>query len=152
MSQSSPQRTISNNLFFAEVEECIADQRSVEMLLNGFSMRPFLRHKRDVVVLAPIEPAKLRKGMVVLFRYRGAHLLHRYRGNRNGRLKMVGDGNYRTVEWAKEEDVVAYVESIKRGARNIGYGSLAWHLGSLWSLTLKVLRTVAIWIKRKTIG
>jgi len=152
MSQSPSQRTISNDLFFAEVEECIADHRSVEMLLKGFSMRPFLRHQRDVIVLAPIESDKLRKGMVVLFRYRGAHLLHRYRGAYDGRLKMEGDGNYRIVEWADKEDVVAYVESVKRGGRVIRYGSLGWRVGSLWSLMLKVLRTAAIWTKRKIIG
>ncbi len=55
------------------------------MLLKGFSMRPFLRHQRDVIVLAPIESDKLCKGMVVLFRYRGAHLLHRYRGTYDGK-------------------------------------------------------------------
>ena len=146
-------KQIANDLFFASAEEFLREGRSVELRVKGFSMRPFLRNGRDVVVLSPVEGVALRKGMVVLFRYGGRHILHRYRGTSpEGRLRMEGDGNYRIVEWADKEDVVAYVESVKRGGRVIRYGSLGWRVGSLWSLMLKVLRTAAIWTKRKIIG
>jgi hypothetical protein len=50
-----PTKQIANDLFFASAEEFLREGRSVELRVKGFSMRPFVRNERDVVVLSPIE-------------------------------------------------------------------------------------------------
>lgn len=147
--QEHNRKVIANELFFAEAEQHFSEGRSVEMLLKGFSMRPFLKNMRDVVVLEPCSAEELRKGMVVLFRYKGVHALHRYRGvASDGSLCMEGDGNYRTVERVRPEDVLARVVEVKGGKRAFRYGTLRWSLRSACSLMVKRLRTVAISVKR----
>lgn len=146
-------RTINNAEFFDSAESYLAQGSSVELLLKGFSMRPFLRSERDVVVLTPIRAEELRRGMVVLFRFGGRHILHRFRGcDKRGRLKMEGDGNYRTVELVGPKDVLAYVTEVKRDERvRMRYGSAVWRLRSCVSLAIKRLRTLAISVKRRVV-
>lgn len=151
---NTPRRTIANDIFFASVEELLKEGRSVEMLLPGgsYSMRPFLRSGKDEIRLSSAEGVELRKGMVVLFRYGGRHILHRYRGTSpEGRLRMEGDGNYRLTEWVDRGDVVALLTGVRRGRREFSYGSAEWKVRSRWSLLVKRLRTIAIDLKHKFI-
>ena len=146
----SNKRVIANDIFFASVEEIVAEGQSVEMTVKGFSMRPFLRNERDVVVLSPIASEQLRRGMVVLFRYRGAHVLHRIAKMEGGMLTMEGDGNYRQVEVASTADVVAYVSQVKvHKGPTIRYNSVGWRRRTALSICCKRVRTLAIDIKRK---
>lgn len=143
-------KTIPNELFFASVEEMLAEGRSVEMTVKGFSMRPFLRNERDVVVLSPLGERTLRSGMVVLFRYGGKHILHRLRRIEGARLLIEGDGNYRTREVARPEDVVAYVSEVRlEGGRRFRYDTPRWRRRSALSLARKWARTIAIDVKHK---
>lgn len=147
-----PTKQIANDLFFASAEEFLREGRSVELRVKGFSMRPFLRNGRDVVVLSPVEGVEVRVGMVVLFRHRGKHVLHRVRKvEQDGTLKIEGDGNYRIIERATLGDVVAWVSEVRlRGAdKGFCYGSCKWRIRSVWSLMVKTLRTVAIDVKHK---
>lgn len=147
-------RNIANDLFFASAEEFLREGRSVEMRVKGFSMRPFVRNGRDDVVLSPIAGVEVRRGMVVLFRYRGRHVLHRVRKVEDGKLSIEGDGNYRITERAACEDVVAWVSEVRLGGRQRGfaYGSCRWRVRSAISLTIKLLRTLAVDVKRKIFG
>lgn len=150
MNNSHSIKTIPNALFFASVEEMVAEGRRVEMTVRGFSMRPFLRNGRDVVVLAPIGTEELEVGMVVLFRYRGGHILHRLSRIEGGELTFDGDGNYRQVERAEVGDVVAYVVAVKpEGRPQFEYGSGVWRRKSRLSIARKWCRTVALDVKRK---
>lgn len=143
-------RTIPNEMFFATVEEMIGEGRSVEMTVKGFSMRPFLRNERDVVVLSPVGEKVLQRGMVVLFRYGGRHILHRIRKTEGERLLIEGDGNYRTVEIATKEDVVAYVSEVRlESGKKLQYNDLGWRRRTALSLAHKWARTLAVDVKHK---
>lgn len=105
-------------------------------------MRPFVRNGIDTATLSPVSSCgKLRKGMLLLFRYEGHYCLHRLRGIENGMLVMKGDGNYRLCELIRTSDIAACVSSVERDGHKISYGSLHWHLLTLYSLAVKVLRT-----------
>ena len=137
-------------MFFATVEEMIGEGRSVEMTVKGFSMRPFLRNERDVVVLSPVGEKVLQRGMVVLFRYGGRHILHRIRKTDGGRLLIEGDGNYRSVEVATKEDVVAYVSEVRlESGKKLQYSDLGWRRRTALSLARKRVRTLAVDVKHK---
>lgn len=146
-------KTIPNAQFFATVEELLAQGKSVDITVKGFSMRPFLRNGKSVVTLSPVgENEVLRRGMVVLFRHNSAHVLHRFRGvMTDGMLRMVGDGNYRLEEVVRREAVVARVSAVKSRHCEFRYGSLCWCVSSAWSLMIKSLRTAAITVKRTII-
>ena len=137
-------------MFFATVEEMIGEGRSVEMTVKGFSMRPFLRNERDVVVLSPVGEKVLQRGMVVLFRYGGRHILHRIRKTDGERLLIEGDGNYRSVEVATKEDVVAYVSEVRlESGKKLQYNDLGWRGRTALSLARKRVRTLAVDVKHK---
>lgn len=135
-------RTVRNRELFAEAEKIFAEGGRIKLKVKGFSMRPFLVEGRDAVELAPIEPALLRQGMVVLFRRRGRHILHRIRRIDGNTIIIKGDGNYRITETCTRRDITAYVESIERKGRTVGYGSVRWRWLTCQSLTLKLIRTL----------
>lgn len=118
----------ANRLFFAQVEEMLAEGRDVQLRIKGHSMRPLLRNERDVVVLAPYRrDIPLRCGQIVLFRYRGQHILHRIVRIDGDRLTLAGDGNYRQEEQCSEADVVAQAQRIVRpDGREIDCNSPRW--------------------------
>lgn len=118
------------------------------MRIKGFSMRPFLVNGRDVVELAPVDISRLRRGMVVLFRYDGRHILHRIRKIHGDKLIIKGDGNWRMTEVSKRSEVAAYVCSVERKGRRITFRSPRWRALSAWSLTLKLLRTCYFDLKK----
>lgn len=147
---NTTKKSIANNLFFASVEELLAEGRCVEMIVKGFSMRPFLRNEKDVVVLAPLAGREVCVGMVVLFRYHGNYVLHRVRRVDGQTLTIEGDGNYRQTEVVTTDNVVAYVkEAVVNGGVKIRYNRMGWRCRSALSIMQKKMRTLAIDIKRK---
>lgn len=135
-------RTLPNDLLFADLERLFAEGGDVQLPVKGYSMRPFLMSGRDSVHLVPAAPERLRRGMVILFRYRTGHVLHRIRHIEGERLTIVGDGNYRQQERVTRADVIACVDSILRNGRTIRYGTCRWHLLSAYSLALHLARTL----------
>jgi signal peptidase I len=149
---SSDTKIVKNSDLFADVEEIISAGGRVQLRVKGGSMRPFLRDGRDIAELAHVDVAALRRGMVVLFRHNGNHILHRRRRIKGDSLTIKGDGNYHLTELATRSDVVAKVISIKRDNKNISYRSLQWRLLSARSLWAKFYRTSRVdavrWGKR----
>lgn len=142
-------KTISNEELFADVERIVGEGGSVSLRLKGYSMSPFLCNERDSVELAPVGATSLRRGMVVLFRHGGRHILHRIRRIDQDRLTIKGDGNYRATEYADRRDVIAFVSSAQRNGRKIDYGSLRWRLLTAYSLSYKFARTIYTDLKLK---
>lgn len=102
---------VSNEIFFAAVEERIGAGERVKINLVGTSMRPTLI-EGDVLTLAPLsaEPAV---GDIVLFRYQGRHVLHRVVAVAAGVYTMQGD-NCVNTESCRREDIVARVVEIEK--------------------------------------
>ena len=94
------------------------------------------------VHLLPATSVRLRRGMVVLFRYRTGHILHRIRRIEGDRLTIVGDGNCRQQERVMRTDVLAWADAIRRNGHTIRYGSCRWRLLSAYSLALHLARTL----------
>ena len=87
-------KPVPNEIFFAEVERLLAEENRVAITVQGNSMRPFMRSVRTQVVLARCDAGSLERGDVVLFRYRGRHILHRIVRIADGRFMLAGDGNF----------------------------------------------------------
>lgn len=112
-------KQIPNDFFFAWVEEEIAAGHPVRFRLKGNSMFPTLRNGLDEVMLYPCRPEELKPMDVVLFRYRGRHLLHRILRNEGDCLLIQGDGSYVAKEVCKTSDVVGKVQEVIRPSGKI---------------------------------
>ena len=84
---------LSNELFFAEVEQLISQGERVTITIKGNSMRPWLQNSKHKVIVKPLADSILQCGDIALFRYKGKHILHRVVKIENDKITFSGDGN-----------------------------------------------------------
>jgi hypothetical protein len=134
-------KQIPNDLFFAWVETEIAQGRTVQFRLKGVSMFPLIRGGKDDVVLRPSSAEELRPMDVVLFKYKGKHLLHRIIRREGDRLFIQGDGSYVAQEQCSVDAVIGKVQAIVRpSGKAVSVESWQWRLPSFVWRKLGVLR------------
>lgn len=134
--------------------ECMEQGQEVVLTITGNSMSPFLRNKKDQVVLTACDPTALQPGDVPLYRRRsGKYVLHRIverddgvRRTRYGvdeplpprcdslRFTMLGDAQWQEEPGIAPDQIVAVATAfISRGKRwecdSDAYRSnrLRWH-------------------------
>lgn len=142
---------LKNDIFFAEVEQLLAQGRQVTILVRGNSMRPLLRDGRDKVVLRKANDEDINKGAVMLFRYRGSHVMHRVTRIEGDVVIFEGDGNYKLQEVVTRKDIVAVVEAVVRpSGRRIECSSRRWRvLSFMWLSQMRIERRVILGIMRR---
>ena len=87
------------------MSECMELGQEVVLTITGHSMSPFLRNKKDQVVLIPCDPTALQPGDVPLYRRRnGKYILHR--------IVERDDGVNRT-RWGTEEELPSRCDSLR---------------------------------------
>lgn len=138
--ESTSKRVVPNNIFFTWVEEEIAAGRSVRFTVNGFSMMPLLRNGKDEVKLEPCNPQSIVKGDILLFRYKGMHVLHRVTSfdKPTGRIVLRGDNVFGRGEDCLPSDVVGRVAEIYRC--NNGIAKAKAPKSAIYSVELLVWR------------
>ena len=135
-------KTLPNDVFFQLVTQQLSEGKTVNVPLTGSSMSPTLKQGRDNLILAPLPPqAKLRRYDVVLFRYRGTHLLHRIVKIHADTIVTRGDALVST-ETPQRSDVVAKLVAVKNveTGRLTQCNSLAWHWRTLKGVFWKQLK------------
>ena len=142
---------LKNDIFFAEVEELLDEGRQVTILVRGNSMRPLLRDGRDKVILRRANDEDIRKGAVMLFRYRGSHVMHRVTRIEGDVVIFEGDGNYKMQEIALRKDIIAVMEAVVRpSGRRIECSSRRWRILSfMWLSQARIERRVILGIMRR---
>lgn len=142
-------KQIPNDLFFAWVETEIAAGRSAQFRLKGVSMYPLIRGGKDEVVLRPCSAEELRPMDVVLFRYKGQHLLHRIIRREGDRLLIQGDGSYVAQERCSTDAVIGKLQAVIRpSGRVVSVESWQWrfpswfwrHMGVFRNPLLRILK------------
>lgn len=94
LSDGNPVRMISSDALFSAMERQFAENRRVIFTVTGMSMWPFLCGGRDRVLLTRCDPAKLRRGDVVLLQTPpGTYMLHRVTALKTDCFETTGDGN-----------------------------------------------------------
>lgn len=95
--------------------------------VNGSSMFPMLRNKKDTVIIRPLT-GKLKKYDVALYRKRNMYVLHRV-------VKVMPDGyiicgdNCTNLEMdVMDEQIIGKLEGFYRGERQISIDGLAYRL------------------------
>lgn len=140
-------KTIPNELFFEWAEAELARKRNVAIRVKGNSMYPFLRSEKDEVLLSPCHASELKQMDVVLFRYRGRHVLHRIIHLKDERVVLRGDGIYGYSEECAVTDVLGKVTKIRRNGRaGFSTTNLLWQCaGWLWYCSYP-LRRLKRWL------
>ena len=142
---------LSNDIFFAEVEELLAEGKQVTIFVRGNSMRPLLRDGRDKVVLRKANDEDIRKGAVMLFLYRGSHVMHRVIRIEGDVVIFEGDGNYKLQEVVTRKDIIAVMEAVVRpSGKRIECSSRRWRfLSFMWLSQMRIERRVILGIMRR---
>ena len=118
------------------------------LTVTGNSMRPFLRHQRDGVILAPVS-GELRRGDILFYlRAPNAPILHRVQRAEADRLIMCGDAQTGLEPIARAQ-VLGVVSHIKREGKVIPCTDLRLRLlVALWML-LKPVRPYLLALPNK---
>lgn len=106
-------KLLPNECFFAWVEEELSRTGSVRFRVKGVSMQPLLRNERDEVEVRPVDPATVKPGDILLFHYRGRHVLHRLM-RRDGMTYYLRGDNAWSEECCVGLDIVGRVETVFR--------------------------------------
>ena len=130
-------KQIPNDVFFNWVEGEMSNGRSVRFRLKGDSMFPLLRNNKDEVILCPCNEEDLQPMDVVLFRYKGKHVLHRIIRREGNHLLLQGDGSYVAKQECNTDDVIGKVQMIIRpSGKNTPVNSWQWKIPCyIWQKT-----------------
>lgn len=107
---------LPNEILFADVKRQLQAGRTVTFTVRGWSMRPFLEHERDKVLLGPVPPTGLNVGDAVLaVDDHGRYLLHRIVAlHPDDGCTLRGDGNVTGEEHISPGHVIGIVRGFYR--------------------------------------
>lgn len=109
---------IPKQLFVEEVRRLINAGHTARFRVRGWSMRIFVEHERDEVLLAPCHAEQLKRGDVVLaLTTEGEYVLHRIVRVDGQMLTLQGDGNVGIIERTYRKDVVGIAQGFYRKGR-----------------------------------
>lgn len=115
---AEPRMELPNSILLSAVRDAIREGHTATILVKGWSMRPFLEHLRDKVLLD--SPADIRVGDAVLAEITPGHfVLHRIIAICGDEVTLMGDGNLRGTESCKRTDVCGVVRTYIRPGRSI---------------------------------
>lgn len=143
-------RIIQNSLFFREVASRIAEGERVRIRAKGNSMLPFIRDRRDTIVLEKPNEQSFQKGCLLLVQLKDKrYVLHRVKKIDTTRILLHGDGNLSTFETCTPQDVVAEATAVIRNGKKIRKGSFRWNMYRyMWPKNL-LLRRVFLGVYRR---
>lgn len=115
---NNKQIQVANDDFIPHIQEMISEGRKVRFRVRGWSMRIFVEHERDEVLLAPVGLQGMRVGDVVLaMTHLNRYVLHRIIAISGDKITLQGDGNIGIVEYCTPRQVVGIAEGFYRKGR-----------------------------------
>lgn len=100
------------------LEEALATDGVWASNTSGASMRPLLRHHKDMVVIRPVSQEVRRYDVLLYRKPNGSYTLHRVIGIRADEYLIRGDNTY-FVEHVPKDKVIGILTEINRGGRTI---------------------------------
>jgi hypothetical protein len=136
---------IDNDTFFADVVEVLREGKQVTIPVKGFSMLPFIRGSKDLVVLERVGE-DLKADDIVLFHVGpmdgGRWVMHRILAVDGDAVDIMGDGVPYAHEHVHRKQIVAKAVTILRsGKRPVDpYSPCQKRLVHFWQRLLPVRR------------
>ena len=114
---------VDNDTFFADVLQVLEQDRRVTIPVKGFSMLPFIRGGKDLVILEKAGP-ELKADDIVLFHLGpadgGRYVMHRILSIDGDAVDIMGDGIPYNHEHVRRNQILAKaVEIIRGGKRSV---------------------------------
>jgi len=146
-------KSFDNELLIPEVARLIREGHTVTMTVKGRSMRPFIEHNRDKVILDA--PNNIKIGDVVLAKtVEKSYVIHRLTemNQETGQCILRGDGNL-DLEHCTVADVLAKVVELVRykSEKHCSVESWQWKTYSWWWARLLPIRRYLLGIHRRLI-
>ncbi|MBR6882111.1 MAG: S24/S26 family peptidase [Bacteroidales bacterium] len=138
---------IDNDTFFADVLLMLDEGKRVTIPVKGYSMLPFIRGGKDLVVLEKAG-ADLRADDIVLFRLGpragGRYVMHRILSIDGDAVDIMGDGVPKTHEHVRRSQICAKAVEILRGGKRVvdPYSPGQLRLVHFWQRLLPVRRYI----------
>ena len=111
-------KEIPNDILLTAVKEAIREGHTATIIVRGWSMRPFLEHERDKVLLEGAPRYDI--GDAVLAEIRPGHyVLHRIIEIHGDTVTLMGDGNIKGTETCRLADICGVVRQYIRPRRTI---------------------------------
>ena len=151
------------------MQECLAQGQEVVLTITGNSMSPFVRDKRDHVVLTACDPMALQPGDVPLYhRSNGQYVLHRIIKRDDGqvchhfgkkettpstgselRYTMMGDAQSYEEPGIRPDQIIAVATAFIRKGKRWECAGKAYRRNRLRWNRLRPLRKKLIWWDRR---
>ena len=107
---------VQNDEFFSQVLARLEDGHTATIPVKGFSMLPFIRGGKDLVVLEKAD-GELKKDDIVLFFIHGKYIMHRVLRTDGHHFDIQGDGVWLGHEYPSREQILAKATKILRAGR-----------------------------------
>ena len=115
---NEPRKEVPNKVLLGLTRDMIREGHTATISVKGYSMRPFLEHQRDRVILDA--PTDLKVGDAVLAEIAPDHyVLHRIIALEGDHVTLMGDGNIRGTETCRLSDVAGLVTHYLRPNRTL---------------------------------
>jgi signal peptidase I len=143
---------IDNDTFFADVLQVLDQGRRVTIPVKGFSMLPFIRGSKDLVVLEKAD-GSVKADDIVLFHLGpkdgGRYVMHRVLAVDGDQVDIMGDGVPYNHEHVLRNQILAKaVEIIRNGKRSVDpYSPRQLRLVHFWQ-RLRPVRRYILFIYR----
>lgn len=123
-----PTRAIPNHIFLEEVRVQLNAGHSATFRVKGWSMRPFLEHARDKVLLVSPNKRQVKNGEVILaLTIDNRYVLHRVVSiDSSGNCHLSGDGNVHGKEKCTPENVIGVAQGFYIGESEHYYDVDGW--------------------------
>ena len=146
------QIVLPNSELLEQISQMVAQGQRVTLRVKGISMRHFIEHARDKVVLARAD--HFCKGDVVLAEIRkGYFVLHRIESIRDGKVLLRGDGNWSQTERCTLANVRAKAVAFVRKGMEVRTDSALWRIYSfLWCSSPLFVRRCFLAVHRRLPG
>lgn len=110
-----------------EIEEVIKNNGMYVSTVSGYSMSPFLKDRRDTVVILP-PPEKIKKYDVVLYRYKERYVLHRVVRVRGDELVMCGDNRTEREYGITVSEIIGVLSEVYRGDKKVKLNGVGYQI------------------------
>ena len=107
---------VHNDEFFAQVLARLDEGLTATIPVKGYSMLPFIRGGKDLVILEKASGGIVRDD-IVLFHYGGRYVMHRVLRAEGGKFDIQGDGVWLGHEYPIREQILARATSILRAGK-----------------------------------
>lgn len=150
MTQEKRKIEIDTPRFIEQIRSILqqGEEKSVTFTVRGYSMRPFIEHNRDKVVLVPTRPPKT--GEVVLAEITPKiYVLHRIIAIKGNTIILQGDGNSaKEKEITSADRIIGTAKAFIRKGRYISTDSRVWRLYSTFWQIATFLRSTLLTMYR----